>query len=243
MGMGLTIPNISNLPGVSRPGGAGFANNYSLNFVRANYSQLRFTPQTMGTTSISLWFLTDIANTGNSSKGILVGHNIQLPQSGISVSEINGNIRILYVSNSALKQWNTTIPFVVNQWYHIVITHSGDNSNIVQAAINGASLVSPTFNNTFTTPPIFAAVGNLWAANPNFGFGGNIDEFAIIPSTLSDSQVSSIYNSGKPNSLQSFNPSIWYRFQEGSGTSPQNSGSALVNSTINYPGTYDTNVP
>ena len=32
MGMGLTIPNISNLPGVSRPGSGVQTDKYSLNF-------------------------------------------------------------------------------------------------------------------------------------------------------------------------------------------------------------------
>jgi hypothetical protein len=50
------------------------------------------------------------------------------------------------------------------------------------------------------------------------GFTGNVDECAIFTSVLSGAQITAIYNSGVPDSLSSYSPGGWWRFESDSGT-------------------------
>ena len=59
-----------------------------------------------------------------------------------------------------------------------------------------------------------------------------MDEFAIWSSALTASNVSTIYNSGTPNDISSLSPVLWYRFEEGSGTSVADSGSGSLTGTL-----------
>ena len=111
--MGLTIPNISNLPGVSRPGGAGFTNKFCLDFTPAAakvvMENLFFPTQSI----ISMWFNNDSA----SPDDILLGSNASSEQVRLRTS--GGNIQIFASSHGNSKVFNTTIAYNANTWYHI----------------------------------------------------------------------------------------------------------------------------
>jgi hypothetical protein len=72
---------------------------------------------------------------------------------------------------------------------------------------------------------------------------GKIDEFAIIPSELSAAQVTAIYNSGVPADLTSYSPTVWTRFEEGSGTSITDSSGNGHTATLTNGPTFSTDVP
>ena len=79
-------------------------------------------------------------------------------------------------------------------------------------------------------------------------FGGKIDEFAIWSGQdfRTQSDVDTIYNSGAPNDLNSNGltaPTSWYRFEEGSGTSTSDSGTAGVGGTLTNGTAYSSDVP
>ena len=64
-----------------------------------------------------------------------------------------------------------------------------------------------------------------------------------MDSELTSTQISNIYNNGKPRNLSSLSPLLWYRFQEGSGTTAIDSGTGGNNGTIENGATYSTDVP
>ena len=50
-----------------------------------------------------------------------------------------------------------------------------------------------------------------YAPTNGFQFTGNIDELALFNSALSQSDVTSIYNNGEPQSLDAYSPLDWFR--------------------------------
>jgi len=76
-------------------------------------------------------------------------------------------------------------------------------------------------------------------------FNGNVSNFSLWSKELSASAVSLIYNSGTPNDLNSNGltaPTSWYRFEEGSGTT-MNDTNGSNNGTLINGTTYSTDVP
>ena len=49
------------------------------------------------------------------------------------------------------------------------------------------------------------------SGSTQFFFTGKIDEVALFNSALSASDVTAIYNSGVPDDLTSYSPTVWYR--------------------------------
>ncbi len=106
----------------------------------------------------------------------------------------------------------------INTWYHIVMTYDGQGgtsaSNGIKIYLDGTRV--DTANNQKNS---YVAMKNT--SNP-FKIGefinGNMDEVAVFNSELSGgfagSDVSTIYNSGIPNDISSFNPISWWRMGE-----------------------------
>ena len=71
------------------------------------------------------------------------------------------------------------------------------------------------------------------------------DEIAIFNSNLS-SNMAAIYNSGVPTDLTSYNPVVWWRMEEGSGSTVADSGTDGATrrdlTLINGP-TFTTDIP
>jgi hypothetical protein len=77
-------------------------------------------------------------------------------------------------------------------------------------------------------------------------YGGLIDEFAVFGSSLSDSDVSDIYNSGAPTDLTDYSPTLWWRMGDddnGAGTTITDQGSSGNNGTLTNGPTFSTVVP
>jgi hypothetical protein len=73
-----------------------------------------------------------------------------------------------------------------------------------------------------------------------------MDEVAIFDSTLSSSDISTIYNSGTPSNISSLSPAGWWRMGENdgaSGTTITDQGSGSNDGTLVNGPTFSTNVP
>jgi len=131
-------------------------------------------------------------------------------------------------------------------WTLLVATYDGGGSasgitlyvnDSAVAATGGSAGTYVSMNNTsgalniatFTAAAAFA--------------DGKFDEFAIIPSELSAAQVTAIYNSGEPADLTSYSPTVWTRFEEGSGTSIADSSGNGHTATLTNGPTFSTDVP
>ena len=226
--MGLTIPNISNLPGVSRPGGDGFINKFCLDFTPAAakvvMANLFFPTQSI----ISMWFNNDSA----SPDDILLGSNSSSEQIRLRTS--SGNIQILASSHGNSKTFNTTVAYSANTWYHIAFYFTSGTALTIY--VNGQLFTTST---SWLTAVDFKSIGNSVTSGAQ-GFDGTIDEVSFFNNNTID--INDLYNNGKPGELSSFSPSTWYRFEEGSGSVANNSGSANNNGTITA-AVYSTSVP
>jgi len=131
-------------------------------------------------------------------------------------------------------------------WIHVIATYDGggDSSTMV-LYINGvAQATSATDAGSYTAmhntnAPVW--IGGL-AYGPDFA-NGKIDEVAIIPSELSAAQALAIYNSGEPADLTSYSPTVWTRFEEGTGTSIADSSGNGHTATLTNGPTFSTDVP
>jgi len=75
-------------------------------------------------------------------------------------------------------------------------------------------------------------------------FQGGIDEVSVFTSELSQSNITSIYNSGVPNDISSLSPLSWWRCGDGD-TAPTltDNGSGGNNGTMTNFSTFSTDVP
>ena len=142
----------------------------------------------------------------------------------------------------------STTTITDTDWHHIVFTYDGSSTiggckiyiDGVSDTLNSDGTLSATIENT--APFLIGALSTA----PLLPADAFMDEVAVFGSELSASDVSSIYNgngAGKPGDLTSFNPLSWWRFEEGSGTTAADSGSASNTGTLENSATFSTDVP
>ena len=142
-------------------------------------------------------------------------------------------------------------------WHHVAMVYvpSGYTTTTGTASGNGEGFklfldgtrVDTTLVGSFdlpTTVPEFK-VGREGRRALYF-YNGLIDEVAIFGSSLSDSDITAIYNSGTPADLSSYSPTLWWRMgddDEGTGTTITDQGSGGTNGTLTNGPTFSTDVP
>ena len=134
-------------------------------------------------------------------------------------------------------------------WNHILVTIDLDSTDEFKIYVNGAD--ETTIDNMGSRSAFATATDEIYVGESKTGylnpFDGNIDEFAIFPNTvLSASNVTTIYNSGTPNDISSFSPSIWWRMGDndgGSGVTITDQGSASVDGTLTNGASFVSDVP
>lgn len=116
-------------------------------------------------------------------------------------------------------------------WTHIALTYDASGNyafyiNAVQCG-TGTNLRSFQFGDLYV------------GASPDVGedFSGLIDDFRVYGQALSATEISNIYLLGK----SATNPTLWLKFDEGSGTTANDSSGNGYNGTITN-ATYSTNV-
>ena len=211
--MGMPIPDLSNLPGSSRPGGGGGGglaqvdNLYSFEFdgvgtyiFAGNIDALN----NQSSFSTSSWFKCDtvsgapiIINGGSSASNRFY---IQLLTTGTTIR---------YVMGSTVK--DTTVSNVADgKWHHVVTIHNGTS---LEVYLDG------TKEGTFTTVSPNTNIGRSFTIgkyilNSSNYFNGYLDEIGVFNTALTQEQVESIYNAtttGKTANLSSLSSVAWYR--------------------------------
>ena len=126
----------------------------------------------------------------------------------------------------------------IGQWHSFIMTRSSTD-NTARGYIDGSEFFSHDDGGSISSSQRNSAT-NIYLGN---GFNGyaecNIDEFAVFDSVQN---VATLYNSGIPGDLSSLNPVVWYRLEEGSGTTATDSGTEGNDGTING-AVYSTSVP
>lgn len=162
--------------------------------------------------TISLWV--NLATTNQISNSYAL--RVEGDSYGIQTSS-GGAQAIFIIQNSSLDYTLTSangVNLTVGEWTHLVGRYDGTE---LAMFINGVK------NNTKSYAGDIESVTNLnigsEAVSSGF-YSGAIDEARIYNQTLTDSQITEIYNSGRqPNSsLPSEGLVLWYSFNEGPGS-------------------------
>ena len=231
-------------------------NTYSLNFDGID-DYILATPTGLGITNaitISAWVKTPINYNGGPNPRIatvIAENNIDgnsnwgltfrgggIDTFGIQIFNTDGSSTLLYSSVSGANDGN---------WHHIAATYDGtSNANALKIYIDNVVTEGTTPSTGIQNLDRATTIGGSRYKPPLsvlFYFRDYIDEVAVWDSELTSTQISNIYNNGKPRNLSSLSPLLWYRFQEGSGTTAIDSGAGGNNGTIENGATYSTDVP
>lgn len=99
-----------------------------------------------------------------------------------------------------------------DSWHHLVITHDYSTGDVKFYKDSVVSATVLTYANAYANADL-ECIGALTITGSS-AFNGNINEFAVIPGVLNQSQIDDIYNSGKPTDLSELNPMHWYRAEK-----------------------------
>ena len=130
-----------------------------------------------------------------------------------------GKIRLLFIdANNGANNFATgTTNLLINTWHHVACTYDGRGGstayNGINLYINGVAESVTTSGGSYTAMSNTTQVVQIGKYSTN-RLLGYIDETAIFNSELSASDITTIYNSGVPNDLSSFNPISWWRMGE-----------------------------
>ena len=112
-------------------------------------------------------------------------------------------------------QWGNspTATLSTATWYHVVLTRtaSDDTNRIYINGVleSGNSTTSATISNE-------SNADNVYLMDGYYGnIAGNVDEFSMFTTALSQADITSIYNSGVPTDLTSLSPYAWWRMGDG----------------------------
>ena len=152
------------------------------------------------TGSISIWFQyvtgSFLVSTINSSTD----------RNGFAIVKFGGSQFGLQLANgTGIGQANTTGTFTANTWYHLVATWDGSQINFyINGVLDSGSPVAQTVAPVYATNPLI--LGSSWnGTSMIFPIGGTLDEVGIFNSVLTQTQVTTLYNSGTPLPFTSFN--------------------------------------
>ena len=112
----------------------------------------------------------------------------------------NGNKFGLFYSGSAYSvwgfgggfDWNTGVPVTFNQWSFITVGYNGSTTKVYINGILNKTNSSYVFNTG--TGPIYVGGTEDYGVIKSF-YNGTIDEFIVWNKSLSDQEVSALYNS------------------------------------------------
>ena len=149
-------------------------------------------------------------------------------------------------SNYIAQVSTSTMTSYQGSWIHICATYDGStNASGITLYVNGSVFNSSSLTGGTYTAPSGNANGRVYIGRYSTEYAdGNIDETAVFNSELSQSDVTSIYNSGVPNDISSLSPVSWWRCGDGD-TAPTltDNGSASNDGTMTNFTTFSTDVP
>lgn len=230
-----------------------FSQQYALDFDNIDDDAKAASDLTLGQTddwTVSFWFKSTY------TAGVSTSDDTYLFNGAITrfriIRETNGLCKFYFYDDGGLKVYHQdytyTDPWA--NWNHAAVTSNGGTLKLY---INGALAVDTVFGNqtvnTATATADTRIILNQWVYGRGTGgiYGRSMayDEIAIFHSDLSSS-MSAIYNSGVPTDLTSYNPVVWWRMEEGSGSTVADSGtdgSTRRDLTLFNSPTFTTDIP
>ena len=225
---------------------SGFVNQYSVSFDGTNdYMEVSSTSLTnsLSNLTISFWLNRPSSNNNDNIFGNRIG-------SGGINGQIYGNNLYFFITGDGYLQVPTST-FSTNAWHHFAIVFNGAGSSSADKAkayIDGTEISQST--NTITGTTITSTTANFRVGSDtlvsNAPWLGLIDEFALINSALSSSDITSIYNSGVAADLSSYSPIGWWSMGDndsGTGTTITDQGSGGNDGTLINGPTFSTDIP
>jgi len=249
--MPICLPSFA---GVAQPAG-GFSNSRSLSLDGTDDSLdvSSTSDYAFGTSGFSIGFWFNPVGTNNSSGfgvNIFDMRSVTVNQAKPSLwmsSKGSGSILKYYAAGA----YRTTFSGTINPgtWYHLLITNDGSSTKFY---LNGNSTAIATGTDTISYIAAGLRIGGY--SGNNYYYNGLIDEFAIWDATLSGADANAICSGSDfvPNDLseassydtdRTSNLIGWWRMEEGSGTSVEDSSGNSNNGTLTNGATFSTTVP
>lgn len=233
---------------------AAFSNTYSVEFDGSNdyiTTGSNFQSTLNSGFSFSMWG--KLSSTG-SNQGLMGAENSNYRDRFVCFVDTSNRVGFYYTANNqGVPTIRDTTGTNLTNWFHVVGTVEQDGSNVdltlyvngSQKATGSATSTMVNFGTTTTPVDLFLA-GRNYNGSLQLPFNGLLDEAALIPSVLSSSDVTTIYNSGVPADISSFNPVGWWRMGDnnsGTGTTITDQGSGTNNGTLTNGPTFSTDIP
>jgi hypothetical protein len=157
---------------------------------------------------------------------------------------IINSLNVNFSRRTRTKQATTgyiNIGFSYNTWHNLVGTYNDTTGNL-KLYLNGVLK-----NTSATSADVNAASADLrigCSSDNSLFFQGGIDEVSLFNTELSQSDITSIYNSGAANDISSLSPLSWWRCGDND-TAPilTDNGSGSNDGTMTNFSTFSTDVP
>ena len=197
-------------------GGDVFRDEYSLSFDGTNdYVDLGTKATSGDDATVSAWIYTEDTNVND------------ILRYGDMAVRVQDDTSIWVYPDGAGAANDITVPSVLNSWVHICVVI---DSNAVTVYHNGVSKGTASDGGTLSTDSMASYIGRFGSAY----FNGKISEVVLYSSTLSASQVKTIYNGREPynhkEGVASGNLQGWWRRGDGL---ENHSGSTIYDMSIN----------
>jgi hypothetical protein len=141
------------------------------------------------------------------------GHSFSLQNMRSGASSNGGELYFnIHTSNGSFTAFSGVVPSQ-NVWYNIVGTYDGSNIKIyIDGVLKATTIVSGNINNNTE----LLMLGDAGYGGYSSILNGNLDEVSIYSRGLTQSEVTSIYNSGVPNDVSTISDiEAWWRMGDG----------------------------
>ena len=233
-----------------------FSNTYSVSFDGANDyldTNSNFQSTFQSAFSLSMWFKFDAVSANN--KALFGADNTGYYDRILIYKNTVNQIGAFYTANQQGVSSIVSSGVTVTNWNHLVYVVQQNSSSVetelyingVSQGTNSATSTMADYGTTNAGADMFIGAKNeVPVGGLNLASNALIDETAIIPSALSASDVTAIYNSGVPADLTSYSPVAWWRMGDndgGTGTTITDQGSGGNNGTLTNGPTFSTDIP
>jgi len=202
---------------------------------------------------VSFWINCDFTIDKNTTRGVLLapgGTNWFLGLGGNFTGTLTDEI--ISINTGARYGYCSSTDTISTGWHNIIAawstssaTTGGDGYDIYLDGVKVGNQSNTTYGaaTLFSIPTSEIRFGERFGAFP---YPGLMDEVAIFDSTLSASDISTIYNSGTPSNISSLSPAGWWRMGENdgaTGTTITDQGSGGNDATLVNGPTFSTDTP
>ena len=187
--------------------------------------------------SISCWLKADALGTYNYVYAD--GHTSGNKVVALSYASVRGGLEFS-VGNSTVAR-ASGVAINTGEWYHVVCTYAAGGDLKFYLNGNTTPVATATFSGALDLAGhTVSAIGRSNIHSSHY-WDGEISNVQVWNTELGTSDVTTLYNSGQPQSTASLSPKSWYKL-DNTTTGIQDSGSAGVNGTNNGATEIQTNV-